>query len=100
MVGSRISSGKKTFWGWFFIATGSICLPMFFFAAVVSKLLPPSDNPVIAAVQNDSHYYLLVPLTLPVLVVPVYFHWLSMHEIFLAASTDLIRGKKKNYGGT
>ncbi|GKU93994.1 hypothetical protein SLEP1_g7537 [Rubroshorea leprosula] len=53
MVGSRISSRKKTFWGWFFIAIGAICLPMFVFAAVVSKLLPPSDNPVIAAVQND-----------------------------------------------
>ncbi|GLT82148.1 hypothetical protein SLE2022_005580 [Rubroshorea leprosula] len=81
MVGSRSSPGppgKTTFWGWFFIAIGSIFLPVFVFAAVVSKLLPPSNNPVIAAVQKDRYYYLLVPLTLPVLVVAIYFHWLSM----------------------
>ncbi|KAI3892867.1 hypothetical protein MKW92_045858, partial [Papaver armeniacum] len=46
---------------------------------ILSKLLPPSSNRIVSAVQNDSSCYcFLVPLTLPVLVVAVYFHWLSM----------------------
>lgn len=89
--------------------------------AVISKLLPRSDNPIIFAIQNDRYvvlhflfyrslwhfeairchvlqfswlwmipslvtplvvynryYCFLVPLTLPVIVVAVYFYWLSM----------------------
>ncbi|KAL8192069.1 hypothetical protein R6Q57_028190 [Mikania cordata] len=45
---------------------------------VISKLLPPSDNAIICALQSDRYYCFLVPLTLPVLVVAVYFYWLSM----------------------
>ncbi|KAL6185652.1 hypothetical protein ACLB2K_041782 [Fragaria x ananassa] len=85
--------------GWLFIGSGSVFFIGFLYATVVSKLLPPSDNPIISAIQNDRFWFLsstvetyemptqfaynryycfLVPLTLPVLVVAVYFHWLSM----------------------
>lgn len=67
-----------TFWGMFFMIFGVIYLVMFFYAAVLSKLLPASRNQFISAIQNDRYYCLLVPLTLPVLVVAVYLHWLSM----------------------
>ncbi|KAL6191340.1 hypothetical protein ACLB2K_037731 [Fragaria x ananassa] len=64
--------------GWLFIGSGSVLFVGFLYATVVSKLLPPSDNRIISAIQNDRYYCFLVPLTLPVLVVAVYFHWLSM----------------------
>ncbi|KAF9606831.1 hypothetical protein IFM89_029288 [Coptis chinensis] len=117
-------TGLKTnvLWGWCFIVFGCMSFLGFIYAAVLSKLLPPSDNPVLSAIQKDSwkvgfeggelelvyslkvhrlslvmslvveygvgdgrddmfssrYYCILVPITLPVLVVAVYFHWLSM----------------------
>nr|GMC89939.1 Phosphatidylinositol N-acetylglucosaminyltransferase subunit Y [Ipomoea batatas]GME21412.1 Phosphatidylinositol N-acetylglucosaminyltransferase subunit Y [Ipomoea batatas] len=64
--------------GWMLIIFGSISFLLFVYAAGLSKFLPASGNPIIAAIQNDRYYCLLVPLTLPVLVVAAYFHWLSM----------------------
>ncbi|CAI0412505.1 unnamed protein product [Linum tenue] len=81
MVRSQSNSsaaGRATFWGWFFILIGCVSFLGFFFAAIVSKLLPLSENPIISAVQQDRYYCFLVPLTLPILIVAVYFHWLSM----------------------
>ncbi|KAK4254027.1 hypothetical protein QN277_009460 [Acacia crassicarpa] len=73
-----ISSKDDKFWGWIFISLGSIFLVAYFFAAIISKLLPPSNIALISAVQNDWYYCFLVPLTLPIAMVAVYFHWLSM----------------------
>ncbi|MCL7038525.1 hypothetical protein MKW94_003427 [Papaver nudicaule] len=69
---------SKAFGGYFFLLLGSISFLLFLFSAILSKLLPPSSNQIISAIQNDRYYCFLVPLTLPVLVVAVYFHWLSM----------------------
>ncbi|RLN41346.1 hypothetical protein C2845_PM01G46390 [Panicum miliaceum] len=60
------------------IAFGITLFVGFFYAAVVSKLLPPYENQLLAAIQNDWYYCLLVPLALPVIIVAVYLHWLSM----------------------
>ncbi|KAI3987676.1 hypothetical protein MKX01_028410 [Papaver californicum] len=68
----------NVFGGYFFLLCGSISFLLFLFSVIISKLLPPSSNRIVAAVQNDRYYCFLVPLTLPVLVVAVYFHWLSM----------------------
>ncbi|CAA7397114.1 unnamed protein product [Spirodela intermedia] len=68
----------QAFWGSACLFAGCISFLGFFFAAILSKLLPPFENKFIAAVQHDRYYCMLVPLTLPVLVVAVYFHWLSM----------------------
>ncbi|KAJ0021684.1 hypothetical protein Pint_31004 [Pistacia integerrima] len=153
-----ISISKPTpYSGWFFIVIGSVSFLGFLFAAIISKLFPPFDNPILSAIQNDSitktlnpclfvvvlleakcenceefdmfcnrnvnsnfnhykpevvgfgemfcvfhgvgrvclavsegrlvrfrwenlnwYYCFLVPLTLPMIVVAVYFHWLSM----------------------
>ncbi|KAL7115359.1 hypothetical protein ACP275_04G179300 [Erythranthe tilingii] len=73
-----VDSNGRVFWGWFFLIVGSFSFVFFLYAAVISKLLPPSDNSVIQAIQNDWYYCFLVPLTLPILFVAVYFHWLSM----------------------
>ncbi|WCJ36865.1 hypothetical protein M5689_018037 [Euphorbia peplus] len=68
------SSKRRELWGWLFVAMGSVSFLGFLLAAVVSKLLPFSDK----SIHNDRYYCFLVPLTLPILVVAVYFHWLSM----------------------
>ena len=61
-----------------FVAFGMVLFAGFFYAAVVSKLLPPYENRLLSAIQDDRYYCLLVPLTLPVIIVAVYLHWLSM----------------------
>ncbi|RAL52378.1 hypothetical protein DM860_007235 [Cuscuta australis] len=81
-LGSSSSSSPWKFGsqaqGWMLLIFGSVSFILFAFAAGLSKLLPASGNPIIAAIQNDRYYCFLVPLTLPVLVVAVYFPWLSM----------------------
>ncbi|KAL3534392.1 hypothetical protein ACH5RR_002853 [Cinchona calisaya] len=63
--------------GWTFLVFGFISFLLFVYTAVVSKLLPVSDNPIIAAIQRDSYYCFLVPLLPPILVAAVSFltHW-------------------------
>ncbi|KAL8547683.1 hypothetical protein ACS0TY_007124 [Phlomoides rotata] len=73
-----VASKGRLFWGWFFLIIGSFSFVGFFYAAVISKLHAPSNNSVIRAIQNDWYYCFLVPLTLPILLVAVYLHWLSM----------------------
>lgn len=48
-----VASNRKEFWGWFFVVVGTVSFSGFLYAAVISKLLPPSDNAVIRAIQND-----------------------------------------------
>ncbi|XP_057955836.1 uncharacterized protein LOC131149423 isoform X2 [Malania oleifera] len=72
-----IASRDNDFWGWIFLLLGLFFFLGFFFTAIVSKLLPPSSNAIMSAVQNDRYYCFLVPLTLPILLVAVYFHWLG-----------------------
>ncbi|KAF7803249.1 putative phosphatidylinositol N-acetylglucosaminyltransferase subunit Y [Senna tora] len=73
-----ISSKERTFWGWMFVSVGSVFFVGYFFVAIIAKLLPPSNVAIISAMQNDWYYCFLVPLTLPIVFVAVYFHWLSM----------------------
>ncbi|KAK1295379.1 hypothetical protein QJS10_CPA16g01136 [Acorus calamus] len=68
----------ESIWAWIFLSFGFVSFFGFFFAAIVSKLLPPFDNWVLSAIQSDGYYCLLVPLTLPVLMFAIYLHWLSM----------------------
>ncbi|PSR90170.1 hypothetical protein CEY00_Acc30368 [Actinidia chinensis var. chinensis] len=72
------TSKDKMFSGWCFLIFGFVFFVGFFYAAIVLKLLPPSDNALVSSMQNDRYYCFLVPLTLPIIFVAVYFHWLSM----------------------
>ncbi|CAO2837292.1 unnamed protein product [Amaranthus hypochondriacus] len=74
----RAHTASQQIWGLVFVVTGLTYFGAFFYAAVISKLMAPSDNPLISAIQQDRYYCFLVPLSLPILVVAVYFHWLSM----------------------
>ncbi|XBI21988.1 hypothetical protein VPH35_063059 [Triticum aestivum] len=64
-----------------FVASGIVLFVGFSYAVVVSKLLPPYENQLMSAIQNDRYYCLLVPLTHPMIIVAVYLHWLSI-EMF------------------
>uniref|UniRef100_A0A0D6R4K3 Phosphatidylinositol N-acetylglucosaminyltransferase subunit Y n=1 Tax=Araucaria cunninghamii TaxID=56994 RepID=A0A0D6R4K3_ARACU len=66
------------YWGLTLIISGVASFIVFLYAAILSKMLPPSGIPLLSAIESDRYYSLLVPLTLPILVVLVYFHWLSM----------------------
>ncbi|KAG2313331.1 hypothetical protein Bca52824_024888 [Brassica carinata] len=69
----------EVFWGYFFVITGSVSFFGFVFAVIASTVFPLSQNPLNQGLKNDRYYYcFLVPLTLPVITVAVYFHWLSM----------------------
>lgn len=72
------SATSKTIWGFTFIIFGSVSFVGLLYAAVISKILPPSDNAFLSYIQRDRYYCFLVPLSIPILVVAVYFHWLSM----------------------
>ncbi|KAG5043117.1 hypothetical protein AAZX31_03G099200 [Glycine max] len=72
------SIDERQLWGCLFLSIGSVFFVGYFSIAVLCKLFPPSHIPLISALQNDWYYCFLVPLTLPIIVVAVYFHWLSM----------------------
>uniref|UniRef100_A0ACD5XFV7 Uncharacterized protein n=1 Tax=Avena sativa TaxID=4498 RepID=A0ACD5XFV7_AVESA len=69
---------KDQLMGSAFVALGTVLFVCFFYAAIVSKLLPPYEKRLLSVIQNDRYYCLLVPLTLPVIIMGVYLHWLSM----------------------
>ncbi|KAK8645360.1 hypothetical protein V6N13_119194 [Hibiscus sabdariffa] len=54
VVGGDGRLRTTTFWGLLLVGIGSLLLPGFLFAAFMSKLLPPSNYPLIAAIRNDS----------------------------------------------
>lgn len=63
--------------GLFFLAGGSLLL-VSVLGLLVVKVLPPFGVPLLDAVREDWYYTLLLPLTVPVTVIFVYLHWLSM----------------------
>ncbi|KAJ3697279.1 hypothetical protein LUZ61_000984 [Rhynchospora tenuis] len=72
------SCNQRVVTGIAFIASGVISFLLFSFAAILSKLLPPFQNSILRAIQDDRYYYFQLPLTIPVIVIAVYLHWLSM----------------------
>lgn len=48
--------------GLVFIASGVISFLLFFFAAVLSKLLPPFQNQILHAIQNDRYATDIIPI--------------------------------------
>ncbi|XP_042500974.1 uncharacterized protein LOC122078841 isoform X2 [Macadamia integrifolia] len=47
------SSKVNVCWGWIFILFGSVSFLGFFYAAILSKLLPQCGNQIMSAIQND-----------------------------------------------
>ncbi|KAL9250025.1 hypothetical protein AKJ16_DCAP01627 [Drosera capensis] len=42
------------FWCWVCVGFGSVLFAVFSFSAFVSKILPPFENPILAAIQRDN----------------------------------------------
>ncbi|KAL1554184.1 hypothetical protein AAHA92_14770 [Salvia divinorum] len=76
-----VSSNGRVIWGWLFLSIGAFSFSSFLYAAVISKLQPPSHNVIIRAIQNDWYYCFLIPMTLPILFVaqPFKFLWYKKH---------------------
>jgi len=49
------SATSQTIWGFIFIIFGSVSFAGFLYAAVILKLLPPSDNPFLSYIQRDRY---------------------------------------------
>uniref|UniRef100_A0A7S1SN88 Uncharacterized protein n=1 Tax=Tetraselmis chuii TaxID=63592 RepID=A0A7S1SN88_9CHLO len=60
------------------LGISAIVLVFGLFAVMGSKLAPPFEHPVLKAIQEDTYYCLLVPMTLPVTVIAVIVNWISM----------------------
>ncbi|BBN11221.1 phosphatidylinositol N-acetylglucosaminyltransferase subunit Y [Marchantia polymorpha subsp. ruderalis] len=56
------------------IASVALCI----YTLATAKILPPARNPSVDMMRSDWYYCLLLPLTLPVTLVAIYLHWLSM----------------------
>ncbi|KAL3685648.1 hypothetical protein R1sor_003670 [Riccia sorocarpa] len=63
--------------GILFIIAGVTCICLAL-CITIAKVYSPAETVADNMLQSDWYYALLVPLTLPVTVVAVYFHWLSM----------------------
>jgi len=50
-----------------------------FYFTVLIKLFPEPQHPVLKLAYADSFYGVLVPVTLPVFVIAVYFNWFSIN---------------------
>ena len=48
------------------------------YAAVLSKFMPDVGHPYLDWVKRDTYYCFLVPLTIPVTFVAIYFNWLGL----------------------
>lgn len=44
-----------------------------------SKLLPEPEGAILKAIREDTHYCLLIPVTIQVAVIAVYFNWFSIN---------------------
>ncbi|KAG5548851.1 hypothetical protein RHGRI_014267 [Rhododendron griersonianum] len=44
---------RTEFRGWFFLIFGCASFSGFFYVVIISNFLPPSDNALISAIQND-----------------------------------------------
>lgn len=64
--------------GMLIILTGVASLAACAFAMLVAPWLPPSPHPLVAAIQGDRYYQLLIPLTVPVTIIAISLNWFSM----------------------
>ena len=63
----RAHTCSQQIWGLVFVVTGLTYFGAFFYAAVISKLVAPSDNPLISAIQQDRyivHFFYLLCIVL------------------------------------
>ena len=60
-----------------FGSIGSLLTAIYF--TVIIRLLPEPEHLLLQAAYNDTRYCVLVPVTIPVFVIAVYFNWFSIN---------------------
>ncbi|KAI9224649.1 phosphatidylinositol N-acetylglucosaminyltransferase subunit Y-domain-containing protein [Blastocladiella britannica] len=61
-----------------FLALVTCTFALWVYAAIVSKLLPPTGYWMLDAIQADHYFCYMVPLTLPVTVYFVIWNWFGL----------------------
>jgi len=66
--------------GWVLLVCSVGFLLIYLYIAFFLKLLPePSDSPTLSLLRSDTFYCLLIPVTIQVAVLAVYFNWFSIN---------------------
>jgi len=65
-------------WGWALLLATFALFVVALLCAVVSKVLPHTNSTLFDALKDDWYYCFLVPLTIPMTFIFIYFNWLSM----------------------
>jgi len=64
--------------GYALVITSALLFAISTYAIIISKLLPRMGDDVLDSVAEDTYYCVLVPLTVPVTLIAVYWNWVSM----------------------
>ena len=64
--------------GYAILIIGTILILICLYTILISKLVPRTGDLVLDAVMEDTYYCILVPLTVPVTFIAVYWNWVSM----------------------
>ncbi|KAF9917316.1 hypothetical protein FBU30_000801 [Linnemannia zychae] len=65
-------------WGYLLFFCTMIGFTVSMYALVASNYMPLTGNKTLDWIKKDSHYCMLVPVTIPVTVLFVLFNWLGM----------------------
>lgn len=78
MSSSRRSGPESTvLWGYLLVAASFLWFFSTMFVLAGTKLLPETGNALLDFLRTDWYYSLLVPNTIPVVLVAVYLVWFS-----------------------
>jgi len=70
---SRERSNTTAFWGYVLLALTFVFFICSIYAIVVSNFMPMTGNLILDWIKEDTYYCLLVPVTIPVTIIAVYF---------------------------
>ncbi|KAG0212537.1 hypothetical protein BGX28_006136 [Mortierella sp. GBA30] len=65
-------------WGYLLFFCTMVGFTLSMYALVASNYMPMTGNKTLDWIKQDSHYCMLVPVTIPVTVLAVLFNWLGM----------------------
>ncbi|GJJ76936.1 phosphatidylinositol N-acetylglucosaminyltransferase subunit Y [Entomortierella parvispora] len=65
-------------WGYLLFFSTMVGFTISMYALVASNYMPMTGNKTLDWIKQDSHYCMLVPVTIPVTVLAVLFNWLGM----------------------
>ncbi|KAG0291998.1 hypothetical protein BGZ97_005730 [Linnemannia gamsii] len=65
-------------WGYLLFFCTMVGFTVSMYALVASNYMPLTGNKTLDWIKKDSHYCMLVPVTIPVTVLFVLFNWLGM----------------------